>query len=63
MKPRRPQPLCRLGDRCPELGRLRDRLYAQVVDFDDLPEAWGRLVLNLPDKTPAWSRNDAILRG
>jgi hypothetical protein len=50
-----------LGERFPELRELRDRLLARVIDFDDLPEAWGRLLLDLPSDTPAWSRTDALL--
>ena len=49
-----------LGERFPELRELRDRLLAPTVAFDDLPSDWGRLLLNLSDDVPAWSRSDAL---
>ena len=51
-----------LGERFPELRELRDRLLTRVIDFGDMPEAWGRLLLDLPNHAPAWSRVDALLK-
>lgn len=54
--------LCTLGERFPQLHGLRDRLYSRIVDFDDLSESYGRLLLNLSAEQPAWSRVDALLK-
>jgi hypothetical protein len=55
------RPLSLLGERCPELRVLRDRLGARVIDCDDLPAEWVRLLYGLPASTPIWSRTDALL--
>jgi hypothetical protein len=56
--------LCPLGERLPQLRELRDRLYAQIIDFGDLPENMDDpLLLNLPADQLAWSRTDALLKG
>ena len=57
------RPLSTLGERCPELRQVRDRLYARVVDCDDLPAEWVRRLYGLSDDVPIWSRTDALLVG
>ena len=57
-----PRPFYPLGERFPELRQLRDQLLARIVDFDDLSESYGRLLLNLSAEQPAWSRVDALLK-
>jgi hypothetical protein len=51
----------KFGEAFPELRELRDRLLARVVDFGDMPEAWGRLLLDVPSNARVWSHADALL--
>jgi hypothetical protein len=60
---KRVQALCTLGELLPQLRELRDPLYTRIAVFGDLPESYGRLLLNLPAEQPAWSRTDALLKG
>ena len=56
-------PLATLAERLPELKQLRDRLVAKIVDCDDLPAEYVRLLYNLPAEQKLWSRTDALRQG
>jgi len=52
--------MIRLSELAPDLRRLRDRLYARIVDCDDLPAEYVRRLYGWSADVPIWSRTDAL---